>query len=85
MFFLATDSSLDSSSDEHLQKQREASTIIPNPTSSAQPVTLQRKVSDRKSKRIRAKQNDVTGSASSNEILKKSKINRYRENDPIFI
>ena len=32
---------------------------------------LQRKVSDRKIKRIRAKQNDVTESASSNEILKK--------------
>ena len=36
-------------------------------------VTLQRKVSDRKSKRVRAKQNDVTGLASSTEILKKSK------------
>ena len=72
---LATDSSLDSSSDERLQRQRESSTVIPNPTSSGQPVTLQRKISDRKSKRVRAKQNDVTGSASSSEKLKKSRIN----------
>lgn len=72
---LATDSSLDSSSDERLQRQRESSTVIPNPTSPGHPVTLQRKISDRKSKRVRAKQNDVTGSASSSEILKKSKIN----------
>ncbi|CAF0947926.1 unnamed protein product [Adineta ricciae] len=58
-----TDSSIDSSSDERLKT---SSTTLQNTT-----VTLQRKSSDRKSKRIRAKQNDVTGSASSNEVLKK--------------
>jgi hypothetical protein len=70
---LATDSSADSSSDEHLQTQRESSTTLQNINSPIQqnPVTLQRKVSDRKAKRVRAKQNDVTGSASSTEILKK--------------
>lgn len=66
---------MDSSSDERVQRQREPSIIIPNPTSSTHPVTLQRKISDRKSKRIRAKQNDVTGSASSSEKLKKSRSN----------
>ncbi|CAF4449720.1 unnamed protein product, partial [Adineta steineri] len=57
-----TDSSVDSSSDERLKT---SSTTIENI------VTLQRKTSDRKSKRVRAKQNDPAGSASSNEILKK--------------
>ncbi|CAF2393123.1 unnamed protein product [Rotaria sp. Silwood2] len=73
----ATDSSVDSSSDEHLQNQRESSTTLHNINSSTsnQPlntVTLQRKVSDRKSKRVRAKQNDVTGLTSSTEVLKKN-------------
>ncbi len=78
LFFLSgTDSSVDSSSDERLQTQRESSTTLQNvnsPTNNQQSnvVTLQRKVSDRKIKRIRAKQNDVTGLASSTEILKKS-------------
>ncbi|CAF3809984.1 unnamed protein product [Adineta steineri] len=75
----ATDSSVDSSSDERLQNQRESSTTLQNinsPTNNQSQhqcvVTLQRKVSDRKSKRVRAKQNDVTGLASSTEILKKT-------------
>lgn len=34
-------------------------------------VVLQRKVSDRKIKRVRAKQNEITCSASSSEVLKK--------------
>jgi hypothetical protein len=68
---------VDSSSDEHLQNQRESSTTLQNinsPINNQQQnlVTLQRKVSDRKSKRVRAKQNDVTGLASSTELLKKS-------------
>ncbi len=68
---------MDSSSDEHLQNQRESSTTLQNinsPINNQQQnlVTLQRKVSDRKSKRVRAKQNDVTGLASSTELLKKS-------------
>ena len=63
-FRLATDSSADSSSDEHLQGQQ----------STANAVTLQRKVSDRKAKRVRAKQNEATGSASSSELLRKSTI-----------
>jgi hypothetical protein len=47
---------------------------VNSPTNNQQNVvTLQRKVSDRKSKRVRAKQNDVTGLASSTEILRKSK------------
>jgi tRNA splicing ligase len=74
---LGTDSSVDSSSDEHLQTQRESSTTLHNvnspPNNQPTVVTLQRKVSDRKSKRVRAKQNDITGSASSTEILKKGK------------
>jgi hypothetical protein len=57
-----TDSSVDSSSDERLQ------TSTPTVENVA---TLQRKVSDRKIKRVRTKQNDVTGSASSSEVLKK--------------
>lgn len=65
MFFFrlaATDSSVDSSSDERLQASVPiAEEIIP----------LQRKASDRKIKRIRAKQNEITGSASSSEVLKK--------------
>ena len=74
--FLVTDSSVDSSSDEHLQTQRESSTTLHNINSSTNnqqqnTITLQRKVSDRKSKRIRAKQNDVTGLGSSTELLKK--------------
>lgn len=85
--FLATDSSVDSSSDEHLQNQCESSTTLQNVNSSThhyhqqqQPQqqqqqqnsgTLQRKVSDRKAKRVRAKQNDITGLTSSTEILKK--------------
>lgn len=69
---------MDSSSDERLQTQRESSSTLQNihsPSNNQQqnPVTLQRKVSDRRSKRVRAKQNDVTGLASSTEILKKSK------------
>ncbi|CAF1123406.1 unnamed protein product [Adineta ricciae] len=73
----ATDSSVDSSSDERLQTQPESSSTLQNihsPTNNQQqnPVTLQRKVSDRRSKRVRAKQNDVTGLASSTEILKKN-------------
>ncbi len=56
------DSSVDSSSDERLQT---SITTVEN----AMP--LQRKASDRKIKRVRAKQNDITGSASSNEVLKK--------------
>ncbi|CAF4603583.1 unnamed protein product [Rotaria sp. Silwood1] len=73
----ATDSSSDSSSDELLLNQRESSTTLHNinsPTNNQQQstVTLQRKVSDRKSKRVRAKQNDVTGLTSSNEVLKKT-------------
>jgi hypothetical protein len=68
---------VDSSSDEHLQNQLESSTTLQNinsPINNQQQnlVTLQRKVSDRKSKRVRAKQNDVTGLASSTELLKKS-------------
>lgn len=68
---------MDSSSDERLQNQRESSTTLQNinsPINNQQQnlVTLQRKVSDRKSKRVRAKQNDVTGLASSTELLKKS-------------
>ncbi len=68
---------MDSSSDEHLQNQLESSTTLQNinsPINNQQQnlVTLQRKVSDRKSKRVRAKQNDVTGLASSTELLKKS-------------
>jgi len=68
---------VDSSSDERLQNQRESSTTLQNinsPINNQQQnlVTLQRKVSDRKSKRVRAKQNDVTGLASSTELLKKS-------------
>lgn len=59
-----TDSSVDSSSDERIQT---SSTPIQNI------VPLQRKVSDRKIKRARAKQNDVTGSTSSSEVLKKRK------------
>lgn len=65
MFFsrLATDSSVDnSSSDERLQ------TSLPT---AEEVITLQRKASDRKIKRIRAKQNEITGSASSSEVLKK--------------
>ena len=67
MFFfkLVTDSSVDSSSDERLQT---SSTTLQNIA------TLQRKASDKKIKRVRAKQNDVAGSASSNEVLKKRKI-----------
>ncbi|CAF5070182.1 unnamed protein product, partial [Rotaria magnacalcarata] len=81
-FSLATDSSVDSSSDELLQNQPESSTTLNNINSQINnqqqqqqqhnPVTLQRKVSDRKSKRVRAKQNDVTGLTSSTELLKKS-------------
>ncbi|CAF3390712.1 unnamed protein product [Rotaria sp. Silwood1] len=56
-----TDSSIDSSSDEHLRTSTNAHNVV----------VLQRKVSDRKIKRIRAKQNDITGSASSSEVLKK--------------
>jgi hypothetical protein len=62
LFYLVTDSSVDSSSDEPLQT---SSTTIENV------VTLQRKVSDRKIKRVRAKQNDIAGSTSSSEVLKK--------------
>ncbi|CAM4768497.1 unnamed protein product [Rotaria magnacalcarata] len=78
----ATDSSVDSSSDELLQNQPESSTTLNNINSQINnqqqqqqqhnPVTLQRKVSDRKSKRVRAKQNDVTGLTSSTELLKKT-------------
>ena len=57
-----TDSSVDSSSDERLQT---SSTTLQNVA------PLQRKISDRKIKRARAKQNDVTGSASSSEVLRK--------------
>ncbi|CAF3534665.1 unnamed protein product, partial [Rotaria socialis] len=57
-----TDSSVDSSSDERL---RTTSTPPQNVA------VLQRKVSDRKIKRIRAKQNDLACSASSSEVLKK--------------
>ncbi|CAF0768934.1 unnamed protein product [Rotaria sordida] len=56
-----TDSSIDSSSDEHLRTSTPAQNVV----------VLQRKVSDRKIKRVRAKQNDITGSASSSEVLKK--------------
>ncbi|CAF1029352.1 unnamed protein product [Rotaria magnacalcarata] len=56
-----TDSSVDSSSDERLRIT----------STSPQNVVLQRKVSDRKIKRVRAKQHDVTCSASSSEVLKK--------------
>ncbi|CAF4568808.1 unnamed protein product [Rotaria socialis] len=76
----ATDSSIDSSSDELLQNQPESSTTLNNINSQINnqqqqqhnPVTLQRKVSDRKSRRVRAKQNDVTGLTSSTELLKKT-------------
>jgi hypothetical protein len=74
-FFLeiqGTDSSTDSSSDEQLQTQRESSTTLQNVNAPTNAVTLQRKISDRKSKRVRAKQNDIAGLTSSNEILKKS-------------
>ena len=64
--FLVTDSSVDSSSDERLQA---SSTTLQN----VEP--LQRKISDRKIKRVRAKQNDVANSASSSEVLKKRKSN----------
>ena len=74
--FLGTDSSVDSSSDERLQTQRESSTTLQNVNSPVNATGLQRKVSDRKSKRVRAKQNDITGLASSSEILKKSKSER---------
>ena len=57
-----TDSSIDSSSDEPLQTSL---TTVEND------VPLQRKPSDRKIKRVRAKQNEITGSASSSEVLKK--------------
>ncbi len=76
-YILGTDSSVDSSSDEHLQTQRESSTTLQNVNSPANAVGLKRKVSDRKSKRVRAKQNDVTGLASSSEILKKSIWNNF--------
>ena len=69
----STDSSVDSSSDEHLQGPPD-STSVSHPQSTANAVTLQRKVSDRKAKRIRAKQNEATGSASSSELLRKSTI-----------
>ena len=59
---LVTDSSVDSSSDEPLQR---SSTVEQNT------VPLQRKPSDRKIKRVRAKQNDITSSTSSSEVLKK--------------
>ena len=62
---LIIDSSVDSSSDERLQ------TSI---TTVEDVITLQRKASDRKIKRVRAKQSDVTGSASSNEVLKKTYV-----------
>ncbi|CAF0785219.1 unnamed protein product [Rotaria sordida] len=72
----ATDSSVDSSSDENIQDQVKSSTTLHNINSSTNnqqqnQATLQRKVSDRKSKRVRAKQNDVTGLTSSTEALKK--------------
>jgi hypothetical protein len=69
---LGTDSSTDSSSDEQLQTQRESSTTLQNVNAPTNAVTLQRKISDRKSKRVRAKQNDIAGLTSSNEILKKT-------------
>jgi hypothetical protein len=76
---LATDSSIDSSSDERLQPLHESSTTLHNNNNNQQQqqnvVTLQRKASDRKIKRLRAKQNDGTGSASSSEVLKKRKEN----------
>lgn len=75
-----SDSSVESSSDEHRRTQHESSTTLQNVNSQTNPVTLQRKVSDRKSKRVRAKQNDITGLASSTEILKKSKSSRKPTN-----
>jgi hypothetical protein len=71
----ATDSSADSSSDEILQAEGESSTTLQNihsPTATSGGVTLQRKISDRKGKRVRAKQNDAAGLASSSELLKKT-------------
>ena len=61
-------------------------TTITNPISSSNESSsderistgLQRKVSDRKLKRIRPKQNDVTESASSNEILQKRRPSSKR-------
>ncbi|CAF4335997.1 unnamed protein product [Rotaria sp. Silwood2] len=74
----ATDSSVDSSSDEHLR----ASTTTQNV------VVLQRKVSDRKIKRVRAKQNDITGSASTgsdDDILNEDdKFNQKKKRRPSF-
>lgn len=70
-----------------MQAQRESSATLQNNPSSATVVTLQRKVSDRKSKRVRAKQNDVTGIASSSEILKKSQqkyVFLRNENSPLI-
>lgn len=59
------ESSVESSSDERLSPRRDSTTT--------NPVGLQRKVSDRKIKRVRAKPLENIGTASSNEILKKRK------------
>lgn len=72
-----TDSSIDSLSDEHLKNQQQqlhSSSVTQSPENV---VTLQRKVSDRKSKRVRAKQSVPNGSGSSLEASKKSMINTF--------
>jgi hypothetical protein len=66
---LVTDSSIDSSSDERRQGSQESAAVV-------NAVTLQRKVSDRKSKRIRAKPNDATSSTLQCEVSKKSRQNK---------